>query len=546
MLEKLNIRTQILGSFIILATIILLVISSIALVNIYLVGGNTQRLATKSMDDQINRNMLLSSSETAQIIARKFYTAETIVQSIVDATEQLFSSDLDVYGYKSSYLDLNVSSIPLAETHEGYNDTIISTYASTYYVPLTTLNNLSVITLDMNNTISKSSHLDVIFKSIFNDYPEFAWFKVAFDDGDIIRRYPASIISETDRSYRPTQDNWYTEASDASRGTIIITDPYFDPIVNEWIVSVAKKIYDNDGEIGVVAVDYKLDDVRDLVDNIEFLTSGYAALILQGILKGGQVVAHPSWDETVNNLLLINDLEGMNNTVLQTISSNEEGILKYIKVDQNYLIAHSPVSSNFVLLIFVKESEAIQTVIGIENNIANAQLQVTLTTIMVVLVTFIAVLGVGLLLANKISKPIVNLSESALNIVSHVTDKGFIQKVDFDSSSAQDDEIGELSKSFSNMIDSMKSQQLNSCGKCGTEFLETDKFCRNCGEMRPEKVSERKSFFCQLDNEKHPATDSAFQCEECNRTVCEDCYEDAASAGMNKCPYCKGDLSKIQ
>ena len=546
MLEKLNIRTQILGSFIILASIILLVISSIALVNIYLVGGNTQRLATKSMDDQINRNMLLSSNETAQIIARKFYTAEAIVQSLADATEQIFSDDPDVYGYKSSYLDLNVSNIPLAETNEKYNDTIISTFASSYYVPLTTLNDLSVITLEMNNTISKSSHLDVVFKSFSTDYPEFAWFKVAFDYGNIIRRYPASIISDPDRSYNPTQDQWYTEASEASRGAIIITDPYFDYVVNEWIVSVAKKIYDNDGEMGVVAVDYKLDDVRDLVDDIEFLTSGYASLILQGILQGGQVIAHPRWDETINDLLLINDLEGLSNPVLQTISSNEEGILKYIKGDQNYLIAHSPVSSNFVLLIFVKESEAIQAVIGIENNIANAQSQVTLTTMIVVLVTFIAVLGVGLLLANRISKPIVNLSESALNIVSHVTEKDFIQKVDFDSSSAQDDEIGELSKSFSHMIDSMKSQQLNVCGKCGTEFLEIDKFCRNCGEIRPEKPVERKSFFCQLDNEKHPATHSAYECEQCNRTVCEDCYKDAASAGMVNCPYCQGELRKIQ
>ena len=546
MLEKLNIRTQILGSFIILASIILLVISSIALVNINLAGGNTQRLATKSMDDQINRNMLLSSNETAQIIARKVYTAESIVRSLADATEQLFSSDLDVYGYKSSYLDLNVSNIPLAGSNEKYNGTIISTYASSYYVPLTTLDDLSVITLEMNNTISKSSHLDVAFKSFFTDYPEFAWFKVAFEDGDILRRYPASIISETDRSYDPTQDQWYTKASDASRGTIIVTDPYIDPVVNEWIISVAKKIYDDDGEIGVVAADYKLDDVRDLVNKIEFLTSGYAALILQGILKGGQTIAHPRWDETTNELLLISDMEEISNPVLQIISSNEEGILKYIKEDQNYLIAHSPVSNNFVLLIFVKESEAIQAVIGIENNIADALLQVTVTTMIVVMITFITVLGVGLLLANKISKPIVNLSESALNIVSHVTEKDFIQKVDFDSSSAQDDEIGQLSVSFSNMIESMKDQQLNCCGKCGTEFLESDKFCRNCGEIRPEKLSDRKSFFCQLDNEKHPATHSAYQCEECNRMVCEDCYKDAASAGMIKCPYCKGNLSKIQ
>ncbi|UCE12299.1 MAG: hypothetical protein JSV04_08860 [Candidatus Heimdallarchaeota archaeon] len=544
MLEKLDLRTQILGSFIILASIILLVISSIALININLVGGNTQRLATKAMDDQINRNMLLSANETAQIIERKVYTAEAIVKSLANAVEQLFSSDLDVYGFKSSYLDLNVSNIPQSKIHENYS-VIISTYASSYYVPFTTINNLSVITLEMNDTISKSSHLDVVFKSFFNDYPEFAWFKVAFKEGDILRRYPASIIS-TDRSYNPTHDHWYTEASDASRGTIIITDPYVDPVVDEWVISAAKKIYDDDGEIGVVAADYKLDDLREIVNDIEFLTSGYAALILQGILKGGQTIAHPRWSETTTELLLISDLEEMNSSVLQIISSNEEGIYKYIKEDKNYLVSHSPVTSYFVLLIFVKEAEAVETVIDIEKNIDNTQLQVTYTTIFVVVVIFSAVLVVGLLLADRISKPIANLSESALNIVSHVTEKDFIQKVEFDSSSAQDDEIGQLSKSFAYMIESMKDQQSNLCQKCGTEFLEADKFCRNCGEARPVKVVKRKSFFCQLDNEQHPATDSAYQCDKCSRMVCEDCFNDAKSAGMVQCPYCQGHLSKAQ
>ncbi|MHA2244168.1 MAG: cache domain-containing protein [Candidatus Hodarchaeales archaeon] len=539
MLENLNIRTQILGSFIILASIILFVISAIALVNINLVGGNTQRLATKAMDDQIKRNILLSSNETAQIIERKIYTAEAVVQSLANAAEQLFSSDNDVYGNKSSYIDTNVSNMPLVESHENYSG-IISTFASSYYVPLTT-----VITPEMNNTISKSSHLDVAFKSFFYDYPEFAWLKVAFDDGNILRRYPARLIS-SDRSYNPTQDQWYTEASDASRGTIIITDPYIDQVVDEWVISVAKKIYDDDGEIGVVAVDYKLDDLRGVVNDIEFLTSGYAALILQGILKDGQTIAHPRWSETTNNLLRISDLEVINNSVLQEISSSEEGMLKYVKENKNYLISHSPVTSHYVLLIFVDEAEAVEAIIDIEKNIANAQLQVTYTTIFVVVVIFSAVLVVGLLLADRISKPIANLSESALNIVSHVTEKDFIQKIDFDSSSAQDDEIGQLSRSFSNMIESMKDQQTNFCKKCGTEFLEADKFCRNCGEVRPEKTIERKSFFCQLDNEKHPATDSAYQCDKCSRMVCENCFNDAKSAGMVQCPYCKGHLSKAQ
>lgn len=57
---------------------------------------------------------------------------------------------------------------------------------------------------------------------------------------------------------------------------------------------------------------------------------------------------------------------------------------------------------------------------------------------------------------------------------------------------------------------------------------------------------ERRSFHCQMDEERHPATDSAYECEQCNRIVCANCFEYMVSTGLNVCPYCKGKLKKIQ
>lgn len=56
----------------------------------------------------------------------------------------------------------------------------------------------------------------------------------------------------------------------------------------------------------------------------------------------------------------------------------------------------------------------------------------------------------------------------------------------------------------------------------------------------------RTSFFCVLDSEAHPATESAYQCEVCKRFVCSSCYDLMVLTEVSNCPYCGDELSKIQ
>ena len=91
------------------------------------------------------------------------------------------------------------------------------------------------------------------------------------------------------------------------------------------------------------------------------------------------------------------------------------------------------------------------------------------------------------------------------------------------------------------------------CKSCGNTVKPDSRFCRNCGAAIEQKADshtyfpdERKSFFCQLDNEQHPSTDSAYQCVQCSRMICADCYADIGKTGINACPYCKGALRKAQ
>ncbi len=91
------------------------------------------------------------------------------------------------------------------------------------------------------------------------------------------------------------------------------------------------------------------------------------------------------------------------------------------------------------------------------------------------------------------------------------------------------------------------------CRSCGKTIIPESRYCKHCGtkieqETKPYKYfpDEREAFFCQLDNEKHPSTDSAYECEQCSRKICGDCYNTITETGVTRCPYCKGDLLQVQ
>lgn len=50
----------------------------------------------------------------------------------------------------------------------------------------------------------------------------------------------------------------------------------------------------------------------------------------------------------------------------------------------------------------------------------------------------------------------------------------------------------------------------------------------------------------EKDNEQHPLTESAYQCEQCSRYVCKSCYSGMVSTSKTVCPYRRGNLTKIQ
>ena len=102
----------------------------------------------------------------------------------------------------------------------------------------------------------------------------------------------------------------------------------------------------------------------------------------------------------------------------------------------------------------------------IDAQISDSQDQVTRSTIIFSVITLIGVLAIGLWVATIVTRPIQRLTSLANKITRNVTDEDILRDVSFDMNLKRDDEIGDLTKSFSDMVHYLREEQISK-GKKG-------------------------------------------------------------------------------
>jgi methyl-accepting chemotaxis protein len=80
-----------------------------------------------------------------------------------------------------------------------------------------------------------------------------------------------------DSDYKISERGWYIDASKADSS--IITAPYIDSATNKMVITIAKALKDKKGNvISVVAADVFIDDIKSIVEKINFSKNGYPIL----------------------------------------------------------------------------------------------------------------------------------------------------------------------------------------------------------------------------------------------------------------------------
>ncbi|WP_019376062.1 methyl-accepting chemotaxis protein [Virgibacillus halodenitrificans] len=236
--------------------------------------------------------------------------------------------------------------------------------------------------------------------------------------------YPNTIF---DSDYDPRERPWYKRAVEHD-GAPVWTEPYEDAASGEMIVTIAQAYYNTKNEmLGVAALDVSIDTLVSMVDKVKIGETGYATLID----TNGNLVVHPD-----KKLVGINVAK--ESFYKQMMKQGESGTVEYEQDGKEMVTG------------FVKNGITDWVINGtvnkhdFEQKSQSLLLPIGLTLLGIILLAVIA----SFIITKRITKPIKNLQ----NTMKEVENGDFLAHVEIN----RQDEIGQLSASFRNMVQQMR------------------------------------------------------------------------------------------
>lgn len=457
---------------------ILLIFSGFSLVSLLLVSGvigiffgignsTTNNESQNALTAQIQTDLIISASENANTINEKLTTAINNVKAMADFAENLFNNPT-IYGDYPSYNDTDTtpSELDLQFGVSGYGEKYISFKYSMYHLAPDVYTSAYLdADPEVLDLINVSANLDHIFRYTKTANPDFGWIYMGFEEG-LFRCYPWSTYSP---AYDPRARPWY-DFSGLAPGEVKITNPYVDANGLGLMITIAQQVFTTTGDlIGVIAADLTIDTIQASILDISILDTGYAFMMTRDEL----VIAHPDLEtpglgEDLNTQ--ISSLESIPSAILTQIVSNSSGYAQFEKdvgsSTEPYYLAYSAIgTSDFIVVTLVPESEALQSVAQLEDEIQSANSRNTITLLVVILIASAISLGLGTIIAGQITKPVQALTDAVQRLTKQdaiATIVNSDQDVLIDPAlEKQDDEIGDLTRAFKSMLTSIKKDRAN-------------------------------------------------------------------------------------
>lgn len=266
------------------------------------------------------------------------------------------------------------------------------------------------------------------FQQLVKNNPDFTDIYIGLENGKFLGG--TGWIPPAD--YDPRKRAWYQEAVAAK--TFIFTKPYLDAEIKKLIVSIAKPLYDENGQlIGVVGGDLQLDHLVKYIAQIKVGKTGYA--FLMG--KDGLTLAHPQKELVMqNNLLESQDQQLL--LIAQKMTKGEIGYTEYNYKNLAKLITYAPLaSSGWSLALTVPVVEA-----------TGALHTLFLKDVFLSLIIMVAIGIMLFFLIGYFIKPI----EQLTLLTQSLAQGDLTHKIKVDSQ----DEVGILEKNFNTMAENLK------------------------------------------------------------------------------------------
>lgn len=311
------------------------------------------------------------------------------------------------------------------------------------------------------STIEDSARLDLLWPTMYansNDTKAvYAAVSLSTANQPVFRYFPGTALSsdagslfaceggEGNECYDPTIRPWYEAAvsdttgrSDTGLGDVVITDPYIGAMgaENDWLVTIARAVYSDDGLtagqlLGVVAVDVRLEHLQQSIEDIHFLESGYSIFATAG---DGIVLAAPTrvWDKTeADNSTAVCQLgngicsgDGWTDLLLTTAEGvyaftddeGEESILVAAHVNATFDTDTGDGTITHYILSAVPRDEIFEPVHDMADRIRASATDIIIYTAAVAAATLVIVGVAVYVLAGNITRPIVEMTKAASSI----------------------------------------------------------------------------------------------------------------------------------
>lgn len=264
----------------------------------------------------------------------KFWTT-TLIVSMCIVTMSLF--------ILLSYKNLNES---LEQLYKKEAESILmQTFLSFGYQFLTvenTLEQLSNSLLLLNDYASSNDEIASMLEELQKDSIVNGKIMYGFTNGEFYREEYKDIPE----SYRPAEQVWYKLAMQ-NPGEVNWTEPYFDYVTQEIIITASKSVMGPKGMLGVIALDMNLHEMSSQISNSKIGEDGFVLLLS----SNGTILANR------DNHMIGETLFGAQHSKI--IKDTEKSYVSYTIQNKDYIVRARPIVENDMSIVTAISKEEI-------------------------------------------------------------------------------------------------------------------------------------------------------------------------------------------
>lgn len=332
---------------------------------------------------------------------------------------------------------------------------------------------------------------------------------------------------------------YYLCSKDSGKPCII--DPFLYNINGEQVLltSIVSPILDNSEFMGIAGVDITLsalsETARALNENM-FMSQGQVLLMTDR----GTIAANSSGENLGQN---VRDISG-----LQYLSSkvNSQSFTILDNDNNGMITAVMPVDTidngkPWLLALMVKKSLVLKEVSELEHEVAEAQGEQAVTTILVGVIILLICIGVIWYIANEIAKPIQNTTKFMLN----VANGDFSQRLD--TSATTKDETAELAKACNTFLDETQNV-IRQVKEISLLLVQTSQNSANTSIKTKDDIVSQQEMVRQLSVAATEMTSTAQSVAEhaANAAESTNSTQQASSAGQNVLSQAQQAIEKLE